>query len=88
MTAQATRKIRVKIALRLFLDGKLVYCTTRTVKARIIHSLQEFSWSEGYICVTYPLGKGYFNDGCYRSCSELRRALDHFTELDLIKSCS
>jgi hypothetical protein len=75
-------KIRLKIRLKLYENGRLVLDTTRRKKSQIMLQLERVFHDKSYIQVSYPCGG--WNDSCHSSDELLKAALSAYTEKSMI----
>ena len=77
-------KIRVKITIKLFLNGKLVVRATRRIKDRILKIAKVTMWQKGLLIVSYGPSPKEQNAGCFYNFQELKEILSVFTEKSLL----
>lgn len=73
---------RVRITLRLYKKGKLVYRTDSSKKMIIFNRIASAVWDKGFIRVVY--GKGMENACDFRDLSTFKKALSSYTETSLL----
>jgi len=80
-------KVRLKLRLDLYKNGKVVQILTKRVKDHLLRDAQvafsEKGCSSGFLRVNYK--HGVFNEIEVHNMSELKKALTIFTECELTK---
>jgi hypothetical protein len=71
-------KLRIKMHLTLWKDGRTVISTTKWVKAKLVALVEAVPFDKGYLKVTYS--KDYHNDLDFYDIPTFRKALSDFTE--------
>lgn len=67
----------LKMRLKLFKNGEMVYDTTLRIKRKILPQLERVPHDKSYICVTYP--DGNINDSNHFDDESLKKALNDYT---------
>ena len=75
-------KLRLKMRLKLYQNGKLALDTTRHKKSQLVLQLRRVSHDSSYIYVEYT--KGRWNDSAHQSDDSLMKALTNYTEKSLV----
>lgn len=76
-------KIRLKIQLKLWHKGRIVFDSCLSVKDRVLRAVQVEMWDKAYLKINY--GKRIFNDGYYHNLPDFKNALSAFTEKNVIE---
>ena len=75
-------RLRLKMRLKLFSNGKLILATTRHRKTQIRAILERVSHQSAYLYVEYV--PGFWNDSFHKTDESLIKALNYYTEKALV----
>lgn len=69
-------------------NNEVVHSTKAKSKVRVFNFVQGKNFENGYVKVTYPRGKEYYNHADFESTDELKSLLGAFLERELVAEFS